>query len=124
MSAGKYDINIDQGATWSITLTIKQANRLPLDLTGYTGEGMIKKTIDDPSPIASFVVTFPSPLEGKVSLLLPAAVTAAMDFSWGVYDFKITSPAPGSQVTRVLQGKVLLNKEVSREVEVTPNDEP
>ena len=123
MSAGKYDINIDQGATWSITLTIKQANRLPLNLTGYTGEGMIKKTLDDPTPIASFIVSFPSPLEGKVSLLIPADVTSTMDFVWGVYDFKITSPEPASQVTRVLQGKVLLNKEVSREVEVVPVEE-
>lgn len=120
MSAGKYDINIDQGATWSITLTIKQANRLPLNLTGYTGEGMIKKTVDDPTPIASFIVSFPSPLEGKVSLLIPADVTSTMDFVWGVYDFKITSPE--AQVTRILQGKVTLNKEVSREIEVIPDE--
>lgn len=120
MSSGRYDINIDQGATWSITLTIKHANKLPLNLTGYTGEGMIKKTIDDPTALAEFVVTFPSPLEGKVSLYLSAETTAALDFNWGVYDFKIASPSPNSQVTRVLQGKVFLNKEVSREVEVVP----
>lgn len=123
MSSGRYDINVDQGATWAITLTIKQANKLPLNLTGYMGEGMVKKTIDDPSALASFIVTFPSPLEGKVTLMLPASVTSEFDFTWGVYDFKITSPAPNSQVTRVLQGKVILNREVSREVEVVPVEE-
>lgn len=123
MSSGRYDINVDQGATWSITLTIKQANKLPFNLTGYMGEGMVKKTIDDPSALASFIVTFPSPLEGKVTLMLPASVTSEFDFTWGVYDFKITSPAPNSQVTRVLQGKVILNREVSREVEVVPVEE-
>ena len=123
MSSGRYDINVDQGATWAITFTIKQANKLPLNLTGYMGEGMVKKTIDDPSALASFIVTFPSPLEGKVTLMLPASVTSEFDFTWGVYDFKITSPAPNSQVTRVLQGKVILNREVSREVEVVPVEE-
>ena len=123
MSSGRYDINVDQGATWAITLTIKQANKLPFNLTGYMGEGMVKKTIDDPSALASFIVTFPSPLEGKVTLMLPASVTSEFDFTWGVYDFKITSPAPNSQVTRVLQGKVILNREVSREVEVVPVEE-
>ena len=120
MTAGKYDITVDQGASWAITLTLKHPNKLPVNLTGYTGIGMIKKSIDDATAIASFAVSFPEPEEGKIVLSLDASQTSLFDFNWGVYDVKIMSPDTVSQVTRILQGKVILNKEVSREVEVTP----
>ena len=119
MSAGKYDIVIDKGSTWGVTLVLKQANKLPFNLTGYTGEGKIRGTMEDPVSVASFTVVISEPLEGKISLSLSASTTSSLTIARGVYDFKII--APNTEVTRILQGKVQVNEEVSREdLVVTP----
>ena len=52
------------------------------------------------------------PAEGEITLLASDEVTAALDFSTGVYDLELAY-ADGT-VDRVLYGNVRLSKEVTR----------
>ena len=37
MAAGKYNIVIEQGATYQVEIQYKDSNNLPIDLSGYNG---------------------------------------------------------------------------------------
>jgi hypothetical protein len=117
MTAGKYNITIEQGATFTLPITISDDGVLR-DLTGYTARMKIKETVDDIAVLLSLTtengrITIAADQvtdKGELSLLVTAADTAALDFTSGVYDLEIIS---GSTVTRVLEGKVKLSLEVT-----------
>ena len=46
MTAGKYDITIEQGSDFSLTLNVKQGG-VARNLNGYTARGSMRKTYDD-----------------------------------------------------------------------------
>ena len=55
MAAGNYDILIEQGATFEITLTLKDTNATPINLDGLTFRGKIKKAFTDVAAVANFI---------------------------------------------------------------------
>lgn len=113
MVAGKYNIIIEQGATYELTVTIKQPNRIPMDLTGYIGRSQIRKSFDSATITASFVITFFEPrTDGKVMLSLTNVATSGIPTDNYVYDFEVESP--DGKVFRILQGEVSISPEVTK----------
>ena len=49
-----YDIKVQQGATFSLKIRIKDSNESPVDLTGLVFRGQIRKTVSDTEIQASF----------------------------------------------------------------------
>ena len=43
MTAGIYNATIDQGATWSVTVTYTDSNGAPINLTGYTAAMQVRQ---------------------------------------------------------------------------------
>lgn len=80
MSAGNYDILVEQGATFLLTITIKDTSGVPINLTGQTFRGKIKKSFSDVTAQANFVCTLANQLTdpGKVAISLSALDTAAI----------------------------------------------
>ena len=119
MPAVNYDLLIEQGTTWSVTVTLKKTNQSPFDLTGYTGRCQIRKTYTSTNILASPTVTIPSGTDGKVVLSLTEAQTSSLPDTYAVYDVELV--APNGDVTRILQGKVKVSLEVTRPLpEPTP----
>jgi hypothetical protein len=97
----------------------------PVDVTGYHAALMIRETKDsaeyllyiddvgpgegDTYPILGITV---GTTDGVFTIEVDADVTAALDFDYGVYDLKVTSP--GGVATRLVEGEVYLNKAVTR----------
>lgn len=112
---GQYDITVYQGATFSQLLTWKDESGTPINLTNYTARMMARTSIDAAAPF----LTLSSPSNGitlggaagTISLSISAAATALLE-SGGVYDLELEDA--GGNVTRLLQGNMLLNKEVTR----------
>ena len=124
MAAGNYDITIEQGATFKITLTIKDELGVVIDLTGLTFRGKIKKSFADTDAQANFdfnVLDQTDPLtKGMVEVILPADQTEAIPapakgnmrtLTKMVYD--IESENIGGDVVRWLQGSALISPEVT-----------
>lgn len=115
MPAGIYDMTIEQGATFALNLTLQDANGDPFDLTGYTGRGQLRTRYSDVSPLVNFTVTVPQhntlPSEGKLSIGLTAAQTAALPPRALVYDIELVKNA---EVIRILQGRADISPEVTR----------
>lgn len=124
MSAS-YDIEILQGASFSMLLTIKDSLDAPIDLTGHVFSGQIRKTISDNVVQASFsfdlldqsnVLT-----KGKVTVSLPATASSLIDLgnqnsikkTIVEMPYDIESSLSGN-VTRWLEGSVRISPEITR----------
>lgn len=117
MTAGQYDLRIEQGATFDRLLTWTQ-DGVPVPLAGLSARLQVRKTVgaaDPPllaltSPDGGITLTDP----GEIRLSLTAEETAALAFASAVYDLEIVSPTTPETVVRLLQGKVLVSPEVTR----------
>lgn len=124
MAAGICDLLIQQGETFSrtITLTDNQTVPVPINLTGYTARASIRPTADNATVTADFVCTFdPDRTTGVIVISLTDTVTAGIattgkgffdklaKYTW---DMEIVSA--GGAVTRILNGIVNVSPEVTR----------
>lgn len=121
MSAAIHDIVIEQGATFTRQITMKQSNGDPMDLTGYTGRAMIRKRYSSATPTAEFTVTIADdPLTGVIILSLSATDTAAIpagesvDSSESQYVWDFELEAPNGNVDRILQGTCQISPEATK----------
>ena len=116
MTAGLHDITIEQGSNFKRTFTWKDSNAAPVNVTGYTAKLNIKGKKSDTTALystdqAGHIVLGGS--AGTITINVPAATTDALDFNWGVWDIELTDTNTPGQVTRLLEGKVKLNKQVT-----------
>jgi len=103
---------IDQGADFTTTVTVNDANGTALDLTSYTALAMIRKTYQS-STATTFTSAFVSPrTTGQITISLTDTQTAALEQGRYVYDLVITD-ASGSK-TRVVEGIATVTPSVSR----------
>ena len=128
MSAGKYALLIEQGATLKLDLVYKDSNNAAIDLRGYSGKLQIKDNYAD-SATTTYLTLSSSlnadgtginfsgssnsipPVSGTIGIVISAVSSSVLTFDTAYYDLEITS---GSIVTRLLQGTVKINKEVTR----------
>ena len=102
MTAGKYDITIEQGSDFSLSLTLKQ-NGLPRQLAGYTARGSMRKTYDDS---VAYDFTFNTLAnDGVIVMEMTHAVTALLDAESYVYDLEIYT---GTGSSNTLNGEANL----------------
>lgn len=115
MAAGTYNFTIEQGATFSRTLTWKDGSGNPIDLTGYTAKLELKDVK------GNVIITLTTNTGGGITLggsagtiavTMTATQTAAFNFSAAHYDLKLTA-SDGVTVTRLLEGVVNLDDEVT-----------
>ena len=106
---------IYQGSDKEVELIVKSDGTNADNLTGYTARMMIRQSVRDDTILdelttenGRIVITA---LEGKVVLKFPSSVTEGYDFTRGVYDLELVS---GAVVTRILQGDVEVDLEVTR----------
>lgn len=110
MAAGKHNILIERGATFSRRCVLRDDNSIPTDLTGSTIMGQIRETVDAATAI-SFVVDITTPTNGTFTITIPDETTAGITYSKGVYDLEIHYP--DSTVERLLQGNVVVDPQVT-----------
>ena len=105
------NLTIDQGATFSSDVTVKDANGQAFDLTGYTAAAKMAKgfastrtRINMSTSIATDATT------GVVTLSLTATETGDLDAERYVYDLEIIKDAG---VTRVIEGIITVRPQVT-----------
>ena len=108
----KANIIIDQGTDFSTTITVTDDDGNVTDLTGYTGEGQIRKHYES-SDSTDFTLSFGSPrTDGEVSLSLTRVQTANLEYGRYVYDVELTSAA--NTTSRLVEGIVTVTPQVTR----------
>jgi len=105
------NLTIDQGATFTSDVTVKDANGNAFDLTGYTAAAKLAKGYASTRTRTDFTTTIAADAtSGVVTLSLTATETAALDGERYVYDLEITS---GATVTRVIEGIITVRPQVT-----------
>ena len=111
MASGKLDITVEQGATFSRTITIKDASNTAVNISSDTFAGQIRKRHQSAATQAAFSFTITDGANGEVTATISNTNTSSMDPGDFVYDIEWTS---GSTVTRLLEGTATVTPEVTR----------
>ena len=105
------NIFIDQGATFTTTVTVSNANGDAVNLSGYSVAAQIRKTFLSSSATA-FTASISNASSGEITISLTDTQTTALEAGRFVYDVLIT--ASGGTKTRVVEGQVTVNPSVTR----------
>ena len=117
MSAGFHHFIIEQGATFSKTLTLKDVNDTLINLTGYnTGEMDLRSDIDSSTEVITLTIANGRMAfggsAGTVTLTISSTDTGNMTATDGVYDLEIGNTS--GNVYRILEGTYSVRRGVSR----------
>jgi hypothetical protein len=126
MAAGRYSFVIEQGATTNIQINWTDESGSAIDLSGYQARMQVRPGVEsnivylslsssleaDGTGINLSGSNFETPLQsGSMAIYISADTTTDLDFNEAYYDLEMVN---GSVVTRLLEGKVKLSKNVTR----------
>lgn len=115
MAAADYDLLIEQGATFELSIVWKDDAGTPIDITGYSARMQIRKTYDD-APIISLTSNVGGGIvlggvSGTIDITIGASVTDDITILRGKYDLELEL---AGVVTRLIQGTVDISREVTK----------
>jgi len=110
MSAGKYDIKVDQGSDFSLQLTIQESGSAK-DLSGFSLRGQMRPTKDSSTLTATFTTSITDVTGGVCTISLPYTTTENITVGQYFYDIELFT---GSTVQRIIEGLVTVSPEVTR----------
>jgi hypothetical protein len=108
------NLYIDQGSSFTSTVTVEDVNDNPVNITDYTLRGQVRKSYAS-TTATNFSATISDATNGKFTISLSPTQTGALKAGRYVYDVEVISPA--GTVTRVVEGQVTINPRVTQ-----PND--
>jgi hypothetical protein len=123
MIAAKYDLIMEQGATFQEQFLWTQADGDPVDMTNFDLRMQIRPYHDAPNYIlegewdggtltpTGDIVFSTIPAFGLFNITISAAIMETLVFVSGVYDIEVDT---GTAIIRLVEGSVELNKEVTR----------
>lgn len=109
--AGFAELTVEQGASYSTTVTVNGSDGSPTNLTNYTAAAQLRKSYYS-STATNFTVAISDAAGGEITMTLTAANTANLSPGRYVYDLLITSPV--SVKTRVVEGIATILPSVTR----------
>ena len=114
--AAVYDITIEQGATFRLSLIWKDSSNVPVNLTGYTARMQVRRSYTD-TVIQLAMTTEGGSITlggaaGTINVVSAATATEDIATRAGVYDLELMSS--NGVVTRLVEGKVTVKPEVTR----------
>ncbi|TMR13818.1 hypothetical protein ETD86_30095 [Nonomuraea turkmeniaca] len=115
MTAAHLPLLIEQGSAFAHELHVNDENG-PVHLDGYTGQMDVRphagsETLLHRLDTASGGIVIDGPA-GRISLRIPATVTAA--FTWPAAEYDLLIISPDGTPTRLLQGVVTVDAAVTR----------
>jgi hypothetical protein len=127
MSAGIYNIIIEQGATVDFKIQYKDVSGSAVNLTGYGAGMQIRSNYADNNPTTYLTLSsslasdgtglnMNSASLGYIGIFISACSSSALNFNSARYDLEISSGSVGSCpiTTRLLEGQVNLSRETTR----------
>lgn len=111
------NLYIDQGSTFTSTVTVEDVNNNLVNITDYTARGQIRKSYTA-STATNFTTLIIDATNGKFTISLTRTQTGALKAGRYVYDVEVISPA--GVVTRVVEGQLTVNPRVTQPDDYSP----
>lgn len=116
MPARKYDILIEQGSNFTLTVFAKNSDGTVRDLTGYTARMQIRSSVDSATVLAEAstnngLISIVG-VDGEVTINIPSATTDNYAWHNGVYDLEVDNNV--GAVIRLLSGNAACSFQVTR----------
>jgi hypothetical protein len=113
--ASKYNVKLDQGSDYGLTIVYKDATGNAINLAGYTARMYVRTTYTTPTtiiqlPTENGMITIDS-ANGSLTLAITAANTTNLAAANSVYDLELVA---GASVTRIMEGKFTVTPEVTK----------
>ena len=105
------NLYIDQGSFYRTFITVSNTDGSVLDLTGYTVASQMRKSYQTSSSY-NFTASISNPTQGRVRIELSSEQSRVIPAGKYLYDLEIT--APTGEKTRVVEGIVLINPEITK----------
>ena len=105
------NLAIDQGTTYSVTITVTDDTGSARNLTSYTVRSQMRKSYYTNANVA-FSANIASPADGTVTLDLTATQTSALKPGRYVYDVELVSNV--ATVERLVEGIVTVYPEATK----------
>lgn len=119
MAAFKVKLAFLQGEDFTQAFTWKQgpvSTATPVNLTGYTARAQFRATLADSTVLLTLTTENGGIVlggsAGTITLVVSAAVTAAMTWKAAVFDLEMV--APGGTIRRLMSGTASVSPEVTR----------
>ena len=117
MSAGTYNISIEQGVSWSKVLTCKNGAGTLINLTGYSARLQARRQVTDSAASISLTSATGGGITmggsaGTITLAITATATALLSAGDYVYDLELIYP--DTTVKRLIEGQLEVVAEVTR----------
>lgn len=110
MPLTKEDLKIYQGDDYSGTVTVRNEDGTPADLTGYTAQSQIRRAVADAEPEIAVQITT-TVVSPNVLLSIPRIETEPLQ---GRYTWDLQLTTDGNQIITIMAGKVIVTPEVTR----------
>lgn len=112
MSAGTYNLTIEQGADFAISLTLTE-NGSAKNLSDYSARAQMRSKKSSTTVAATFTCTITDADEGKVKMAMGNSTTKDLSPGMYFYDLELFT-ASDANVTRLLEGRAEVTAEVTR----------
>lgn len=112
MAAGYQNIYLNQGETFTTSLTLTDQNGEPYDLSYFSIYSQAKKSYYSTNVIINFNSAIQDASNGIVTLSANSAVTSNISPGILVYDTVIVDNLSGN-ITRVLEGQIFVSPAVT-----------
>lgn len=117
MSQGIYNMTIEQGSTFKLSLVYKNHLNAIVDLTGYSARMQIRSTLSASTKLFEVTTDTPEqlwivPSAGQINIKIPHTSTSALAPSIAVYDLEIESSE--GEVIKLIKGRCRIEGEVTR----------
>jgi len=113
MSAGSYNLFIDQGSDFALQLTVKEDGSIK-NLSGYSARAQMRSTKTASSIAAVFSCTVIDPAAGTLKIQLGNTVTEGIPAGLYYYDLELYTSGGTPLVYRLLEGQATVSQEVTR----------
>jgi len=115
-----YQIEVDQGATYTLETIYKDSTGALIPLTGYSGRGSVKVSAQDAAEVFALTVAIDT-AESKVTISVPAAVSEAVTLTGKdytektrfLYDVELFTAAD-ADVIRYVQGPLIMSPGITK----------
>lgn len=105
------NLAIDQGTTFSVTITVTDDTGSARNLTNYTARSQMRKSYYTTANTA-FTANLLNPSDGTITLDLSASQTSALKAGRYVYDVELVSNT--ATVERIVEGIVTIYPEATK----------